>query len=215
MGTTDLTGQVIADISVSLDGFITGPNDSVGNPLGDHGERLHQWAFDLSSWRARHGLAGGRGGSDADLLDEAFARTGAYVMGRRMFDAGVGPWGDRPPFAGPVFVVTHRAHEPLPKEGGTTFHFVTEGVGTALRRAHEAAEGRDVAIAGGAQIIQQVLAAGALDELQLHIVPLLLGSGVRLFAGPDTLPAPADIAMEPTRVVESHGVVHVRLSIGK
>src|SRR5262245_33414102 len=157
------------EISISLDGFITGPNEGVGNPLGDDGGRLHDWMFAKTT------------DADASVLDEAYARTGAIVMGKRMFAVGVEPWGDPPPFHRPVFVLTHEARDPMPMQGGTTYHFVTEGLEAALERARIAAGDKDVGIWGGANIIRQSLKAGLLDELQIHLVPILRGDGVRLF----------------------------------
>ena len=192
---------------MSLDGFITGPNDSVEHPIGEGGDRLHQWIYDHASWRGRHGLEGGATGREDDLIGEAFERTGAYVMGRRMFAHGEGPWGEDPPFHGPVFVLTHQVREPLVKQGGTTFTFVTDGIERALERARAAAGDKDVSIAGGANVIQQYLKAGLLDELQIHLVPMLIGDGVRLFERLGTEPIELDI----TRVIESAGVTHIRL----
>ncbi|MGW0699626.1 dihydrofolate reductase family protein [Streptomyces sp. NPDC002867] len=199
--------KVVADISVSLDGFIAGPNDGPGNPLGDRGERLHEWVYPLASWREMHGLDGGATGPDADLVEETVQRAGAYVMGRRMFDCGEEPWGDEPPFHAQVFVVTHEEREPLVKQGGTTFAFVTGGVGEAVERARRAAGDKDVALAGGGQLIRGVLAAGLLDELQLHLVPVLLGGGVRLF----TEEGDRTVEFETTRVIDSPSVTHLRL----
>lgn len=150
-----MSGRVLADITMSLDGFITGPNDSVEQPIDEGGERLHQWIYDQASWRRRHGQEGGRTGPDDDLMDEAFERSGAVVMGRRMFSHGEGPWGDDPPFNKPVFVLTHEAGEPLVKQGGTTFTFATDGIGSALDQARAAAGDKDVSIAGGANVIQR------------------------------------------------------------
>ncbi|MFH8568890.1 dihydrofolate reductase family protein [Streptomyces sp. NPDC017993] len=198
--------QVFADISMSLDGYITGPNDSVDNPLGDQGERLHEWVFGLKGWRARHGMEGGRESRASELMEEAFSRSGSFLMGRRMFDAGEQPWGEEPPFRGPVFVVTHRAGAEIAKRGGTTFSFVTDGIEEALRRAKEAAGEKDVSVAGGAAVIQQLLAADLLDELQIHLVPVLLGGGVPLFAA-----LPGLRELEPTRVIDSPAVTHLRL----
>lgn len=203
-------GKVTADISVSLDGFITGPNDGVKLGLGEGGERLHEWLFDLASWRDRHGLEGGQKNEDADVLDEAFRNVGAVVMGRRMFDIAEGPWGDNPPFHMPVFVLTHRARDTIVKEGGTTFTFVTDGIESALRQAKSAAEGKDVSVAGGANAIQQFIGAGLLDEIQVHLVPILLGDGVRLFDRLDP-----DTEMETTRVIHSPGVTHLRFRVVK
>ena len=202
-------GKVAADISMSLDGCITGPNDGVERPLGVGGERLHEWVYDLASWRERHGLAGGQANRDAEVLEEAFENLGAVVMGRRMFDVGERPWGDTPPFQVPVFVVTHHAREPLVKEGGTTFTFVTAGPASALAQARFAAGDNDVSVAGGAAIIQELLRAGQLDEIQVHLVPILLGEGRKLFEHLD-----ADtVQLEQTRVVESSGVAHLRYRV--
>lgn len=198
-------GKVTADISMSLDGFIAGPNDRPGNGLGDGGERLHQWVYDLASWREPHGLSGGETNRDSEILEEAFKNVGAIVLGRRMFDNAEG-WGDEPPFHVPVFVLTHEAREKLVKEGGTTFTFVTDGIESALAQARAAAGDKDVAIGGGANTIQQFIAAGLLDEIQIHLVPVLLGDGIRLFEHLDTEP----IELARTRVVESPGVTHLR-----
>jgi dihydrofolate reductase len=203
-------GKVSVDISMSLDGFIAGPNDSVENPLGDGGERIHEWVYDLASWRERHGIAGGRTDTDAEVLDEAFENTGAVVIGKRMFDVANG-WGDNPPFHMPAFVITHDAREKLVKEGGTTFTFVTDGIESALDQARASAGDKDVSVAGGANIIQQYLSAGLLDEIQIHLVPVLLGEGIRLF---DQLGA-EQIELERTRVIESPGVTHLRFRIVK
>src|SRR5688572_6096495 len=179
------------DISMSLDGFIAGPNQTLEQPLGEGGEQLHEWAVALASFRERHGMSGGETGADDDVWRELRASQGAVVMGRRMFSGGAGPWeddpnadgwwGDDPPFRVPVFVLTHHAREPVTKRGGTTYTFVTDGIESALEQAREAAGDEDVHIAGGANVVQQYLAAGLLDEFQVHVVPVLLGSGVRLF----------------------------------
>jgi dihydrofolate reductase len=162
--------KVTSDMSMSLDGFIAGPNDSVERPLGDGGDRLHQWVYGLESWRKLHDLAGGTTNRDAEVLDESFKNTGTVVMGRRMFNFGERYWGDNPPFHMPVF-----------KEGGTTFTFATDGIESALRQAKAAAGDKDVSVAGGANIVQQFIEAGLLDQLQIHLVPVLLGDGRRLF----------------------------------
>jgi dihydrofolate reductase len=198
-------------MSMSLDGFIAGPNDSPENGLGDGGERLHEWLYDLASWRERHGLEGGEANRDAEILDEAFKTTGAIVMGRRMFDLAEQAWGDSPPFHMPVFVVTHRPREKAVKQGGTTFIFVTEGVHGALDQAKAAAGGRDISLAGGANIIQQFIQAGLLDEIQIHLVPVLLGDGRRLFDRSDG----GGIELERIRVVESPGVTHLKFRIAR
>ncbi|HEY0738634.1 MAG TPA: dihydrofolate reductase family protein [Herpetosiphonaceae bacterium] len=196
---------VIADISVSLDGFITGPTDSMES-LGQGVDRLHQWAYNLSSWREPHGLEGGETNADDAVMAETWQNLGAVVMGRRMFDHGEEPWGDTPPFHVPVFVVTHRAREPLSKDGGTTFTFVTDGFESAVQQARAAVGDKDVLVAGGGNIIQQLLSAGLLDELQIHLIPVLLGDGTRLFAQAGSEP----IQLEITRVIESAGVTHLR-----
>jgi dihydrofolate reductase len=194
---------------MSMVGFVTGPNDGVERPLGDGGERLHQWVYDLASCRERHGLAGGQTDRDAEILDEAFATVGAVVMGRRMFNKGERPCGENPPFHLPVFVLTHEARQAVAKEGGTTFTFVTDGIESALRQARAAAGDKDVSVAGGAHTIQQYLKADLLDEMQIHLVPVLLGDGIRLF---DRLGA-EHIEIEGTRVIESPGVTHLRFRV--
>jgi dihydrofolate reductase len=180
-------------ISMSLDGFVAGPNQSVKDPLGIGGERLHEWVLPLAAWRAPHGLPGGEVNESSAVVEESQANIGATVMGRNMFGGHPGPWdeeklwngwwGDNPPFHHPVFVLTHFAREPLELEGGTTFTFVTGGIEAALEQARRAAGGRDVALAGGAKAAQQYLAAGLVDEMEIHLVPTLLGGGERLFAG--------------------------------
>jgi len=180
-------------ISMSLDGFVAGPSQSVDNPLGIGGMRLHEWVFPLAVWRAMHGLEGGEVNASSAVVEESLANVGATVMGRNMFGGHPGPWntkepwngwwGVNPPFHHPVFVVTHHAREPLRLEGGTTFTFVTGGIQSALEQARRAAGGKDVSLAGGANVAQQYLAAGAVDEMEINLVPTLLGSGERLFEG--------------------------------
>jgi dihydrofolate reductase len=192
---------------MSLDGFIAGPNDSPELPLGEGGEKLHEWVYDLASWREPHGLEGGETNRDSEVLEEAMSRAGAIVLGRRMFDLAKG-WGDNPPFHMPVYVLTHEARDPLVKEGGTTFTFVTGGIESALDQARAAAGDKDVSIGGGANTIQQFLSAGLVDEFQIHIAPMLLGDGVRLFDQ-----APADVKLETTRVIESPRVTHLKFRV--
>jgi dihydrofolate reductase len=180
-------------ISLSLDGYVAGPNQSVQNPLGEGGEELHRWIFPLAVWRKPHGLEGGKTDESTPVLEEELSNIGATIMGRNMFGGHPGPWdranpwkgwwGARPPFHHPVFVVTTHARPPLEMEGGTVFTFVTEGIAQAYDLARRAASGKDVALAGGANIAQQYLNAGLVDEMQLHIAPILLGSGQRLFDG--------------------------------
>jgi dihydrofolate reductase len=200
-------GKVAADISMSLDGFIAGPNDGPEQGLGEGGERLHEWVYDLASWREPHGLEGGTTGPDDDVMKEAFESAGAVVLGRRMFENARG-WGDNPPFHTPVFVLTHERREPLEKAGGTTFTFVNDGVESALEQAKAAAGDKDVSIAGGASVIQQYVKAGLLDEIQIHVTPILLGRGIRLLDG-----LPTDVAFEPTRAIDSPKVTHLRYRI--
>lgn len=207
------------DITMSLDGFVAGPNPGVEQPLGEGGERLHEWVYGLKSWRERHGLAGGAANRDAEILEESLANTGAMIMGRKMFGGGEGPWdeswegwwGDEPPFGVPVFVLTHHPREPLAMKGGTTFTFVTDGIESALDQARAAAGDRNVAVAGGANVAQQYLKSGLLDELQVHVASLLLGDGTRLFdrLGPDP------IELEVVRVVESEAVTHLKYRVGR
>lgn len=206
--------KVAFDISISLDGFVAGPDPSVEQPLGKGGERLHEWAYGLATFHERHGRPGGEAGPDDEVLAEVFDGVGAMVMGRRMFGGGDGPWGDPPwegwwgedpPFRAPVFVVTHHAREPVAKEGGTSFTFVTEGVEAAIEQARSAAGDLDVSVAGGASVIQQGIRAGLVDEGQIHLVPTLLGGGTRLFEGLD----PDATALEKTRTIDSPGVTHL------
>jgi dihydrofolate reductase len=180
-------------ISMSLDGFVAGPSQSVDNPLGIGGIRLHEWVLPLTVWRATHGLEGGEVNESSPVVEESLANIGASVMGRNMFGGNPGPWdaknpwngwwGVNPPFHHPVFVLTHYAREPLELEGGTTFTFVTDGIEAALEQARRAAGGKDVALPGGASAAQQYLAAGLVDEMEINLVPTLLGSGERLFDG--------------------------------
>jgi dihydrofolate reductase len=210
------------DVSMSLDGFVAGPNQTLEEPLGRGGEKLHEWAFAAQAWREAHGQEGGEQDVDSDVVAEGIAGVGATVMGRRMFSGGKGRWeddpkadawwGDDPPFHHPVFVLTHYEREPLKKEGGTTFTFVTDGIESALEQARAAAGEEDVAVAGGAEVVLQYLGAGLLDEIQLHVAPVLLGDGARLFDGP--VPDPP-YALERTRVIESPtGVTHVTYRAG-
>lgn len=189
-------GKVTFNISMSLDGFITGPNVGLGNGLGDRGERLHDWMFDAKTQ------------TDAAIVDEIYESTGAVVMGRGMFDVGFEPWGDPPPFGRPVFVVTHEQREPLPMQGGTTYIFV-DGIEAALQLARVAAGDKNVGVWGGANIMRQYLMAGLLDEMQIHLVPVLLGGGVRLFEGLD----PGQIELRKTSSIETPGATHLRFQV--
>jgi dihydrofolate reductase len=202
-------GQVRFDITMSLDGFIAGPDDGPEQGLGEGGEQLHQWVYDLASWREPHGLAGGVTNRDSEILEEAIKATGAVIVGRRMFDNAKG-WGEEPPFRVPVFVVTHEAREVLVRSD-TTFTFVSDGIESALEQARAAAGDKDVSIGGGADVAQQYLKAGLVDEMQIHVAPLLLGRGVRLF---DQL-GDAQIELEKTRVIDSPAVTHLRFRVAR
>jgi dihydrofolate reductase len=178
-------------ISMSLDGFVAGPRQSLDNPLGIGGMRLHEWALSLAQWRQSHGLEGGDVNASTAVAEESMANIGATIMGRNMFGGHPGPWnpeqpwdgwwGPNPPFHHPVFVLTHHAREPLVLEGGTTFTFVTEGIEAALELARKASNGMDVSLAGGAKAAQQYLAKGLVDEMEINLAPTLLASGERLF----------------------------------
>ncbi len=210
---------VRTEISMSLDGFVAGPDPSLTDPLGAGGMDLHEWAFRLAAWRNPHGLEGGETDVDSKLVEDAVAARGAVVMGRKMFSGGSGPWsgdgnaagwwGDEPPFHSPVFVVTHHEREPLELLGGTTFEFVTAGVEEAVERARTAAGARDVLVAGGADVVQQCLRADLVDELLVHVIPLLLGGGTRLF---DRVPARR---LEVTEVVAAPRATHVRYRVAR
>ncbi len=205
-------------ISMSLDGFVAGPNQSVDNPLGIGGMRLHEWVFPLAVWRSMHGEQGGEVNESTKVIEESLADIGATVMGRNMFGGHPGPWdarkpwngwwGVNPPFHHPVFVLSHHAREPLELEGGNTFTFVTDGIEAALDRARRAARGKDVSLAGGAKAAQQYLAAGLVDEMEIHLVPILLGSGERLFERVDD-----DLhGLELMRTVAAPGVTHLKFA---
>jgi dihydrofolate reductase len=202
---------------MSLGGYVAGPEQSLENPLGIGGMQLHEWAFRLDAWRREHGEAGGESNPSSAVVEESVTNVGAFVMGRNMFGGGSGPWddawrgwwGDDPPYHTPVFVVTHHAREPLVMDGGTTFHFVTDGVAAALDQAKAAAGDQDVVIAGGASIVQQCFAAGWVDEVNVSLVPLLLGAGERLF---DNL-GDARPRLEQVRVVEAPDVTHLKYRV--
>ncbi|GGN35090.1 dihydrofolate reductase [Actinoplanes campanulatus] len=193
--------NVVAAMSISVDGFVGASDPEQWFPVHN---RVHDWVFELAAWRERQGMTGGRTSVSSDLVAEEFAGTGAYVMGRSMFDFGEEPWGEEPPFHAPVFVVTHRKREPLHRVG-TTFTFVTEGLESAVEQAADAAGERDVFVSGGASIVQQAIAAGLLDELHLHQVPVLLGAGVRLWDHIGT----GWKELEPTRITPGDGVTHL------
>ncbi len=205
-------------ISMSLDGHVAGPHQSVDDPLGVGGMRLHHWVFPLRFWRASHGLEGGEVNESDAIIAESFAGLGATIMGRNMFGGHPGPWdpenpwngwwGANPPYHHPVFVLTHHARERLELEGGTSFTFVTDGIESALEQARRAADGKDVALAGGAKASAASLRAGLVDEMHLHVVPTLLGAGERLFDG-----AGDDLhGLELVRTVATPKVVHLKFA---
>jgi dihydrofolate reductase len=204
-------------ISMSLDGFVAGPNQSLQDPLGIGGEQLHEWVFPLEAWRRPHGMEGGEVNESTPVMEDELTNIGATIMGRNMFGGGPGPWsrtdpwngwwGRNPPFHHPVFVVTHHTREPLVMEGGTSFTFVTDGIESALEQARQAASGKDVALSGGARIAQQYLSSGLVDEMQLHVVPVLLGDGERLFDNVDDIDG-----LVLVRTVAAPNVVHLKFA---
>ena len=206
-------------LSLSLDGFVAGPDQSVANPLGVGGEDLHEWVTKLEAWRKEHGQKGGEVNASTPVVEEHQSNVGATVMGRNMFGGGPGPWreddpwngwwGDDPPFHTPVFVLTNHPREPLEMEGGTTFVFVTDGIESALEQAKQAAGGQDVLLGGGADVVQQYLAAGLIDEFELHLVPILLGDGERLLANVGKL------ELKQVRAIEAPGVTHIKYRVIK
>lgn len=209
--------MVRLSISMSLDGFVAGPNQSLENPLGEGGERLHDWVVALAAWREAHGREGGAVNASTAVLEERMDGVGATVMGRNMFGGGPGPWsedpwrgwwGDDPPFHTSVFVVTHHPREPLTL-GDTTFVFVTDGVESAVAQAKEAAAGENVTLAGGADVARQCLAAGLVDEMDLSVVPIFLGGGERLLDGLGD----AGLRLEQLRAVEAPGVTHLKYRV--
>ncbi len=209
--------KVRVHISVSADGYVAGPNQSVENPLGEGGESLHDWVVPLKAFNEIQGREGGEVNASNEIVEESVANVGAEIMGRGKFGGGPGPWpddewngwwGDNPPFHMPVFVLTHHEREPLTLSD-TTFTFVTDGIEAALEQARDGAGGKDVMIGGGADAINQYLAGGVVDELELHVAPLLLGGGARLFEG-----VGPDLELEQVRAIEAPGVTHVKYRVG-
>jgi dihydrofolate reductase len=213
-------GKVRFFISMSLDGFVAGPNQSESDPLGVGGLKLHDWLFPLAAFRETHGEQGGEVNAGTPIVEAWFANVGATVIGRNMFGGGPGPWGpdpwngfwgDEPPYHTPVFVLTHHPREPQEMEGGTTFHFVTDGIDSALEQAKEAAAGKDVSLGGGANVIQQYLAARLVDEIEIALVPILVGEGARLFDNLGEDPP----ELEQVHAVEAPGVTHLKYRLVK
>lgn len=210
-------GKVFADISMSLDGYVAGPNPTLEEPLGHGGEALHDWVVRLAAWRKPHGMSGGETGPDGDIMEETVANIGAVIMGRRMFSGGEGPWendpnpdgwwGDTPPFHAHVFILTKHKRDTVVKEGGTTFTFVNDGIESAFSLAKKAAGDKNISIAGGANVIQQYIKAGLLDELQIHMAPILLGGGTPLLANL------GDAKLEKIRVIDSPRVTHLKFRL--
>ena len=203
------------DVSMSLDGFVAGPNQSKDNPLGVNGLLLHEWMRKLEIWRKQAGFEGGKKNANTQVLSERKYENGAIVMGRNMFGGGPGPWkdlswkgwwGENPPFHKPTFVLTHYPRATLEMEGNNTFTFVTEGIETALELAKKTAKGKDIAIAGGGNTAKQVISTGLMDEITIHLVPVFLGSGVKLF----DLESVSSIKLEQVEVVNGPSVVHLR-----
>jgi dihydrofolate reductase len=203
------------NITMSLDGFVAGPDQSEKDPIGIGGMELHQWLLPLEAFRETHGEEGGEVNASTPIAEEILGNVGATIMGRNMFGGGPGPWGgdawdgywgDNPPYHHPVFVLTHHARDPVEMDGDTTFHFVTDGIESALDQAREVAGAKDVSIGGGANVVQQYLAAGLLDEMLISAVPLFLGGGARLF---DNL-GDAKPKLEQIEAIEAPGVTHIR-----
>lgn len=213
-------GKLRFSITMSLDGFVAGPHQSVENPLGIGGMQLHAWAIELALWRRMHGLEGGVTNPSTLVVEDSLANVGAFLMGRNMFGGHPGPWGspawngwwgENPPFHVPVFVLTHHPRRPLAMQGGTTFTFVNDGIEPALAQAVAAARGKDVVIGGGASVARQYLAAGLVDEVGVSVAPVLLGSGERLFEGLGG----AGLALEQVAAVEAPGVTHLKYRVAR
>jgi dihydrofolate reductase len=209
---------VTAQMSVSADGFYAGPAEPSMQAWLESAEaagffRVTRWAIDAQAWRQRLGFKGGEHNANSQIIDETFDSAGAYVMGRRMADGGEIPWGDEPPFRAPVFVVTHRPRPTLHRQGGTSFTYVTDGIAAAIDQARAGANGKNVAIAGGGTLLRQAIKLGLVDELELHIVPVILGSGMRLLDPELGLGDMEAIELAPTRVIAASDVTHIRYQV--
>jgi dihydrofolate reductase len=209
---------VTAQMSVSVDGYYAGPEHTGTQPWLEGPEaagffRVTRWVIDAEAWRQRLGFQGGEQSTNSTVIAETFDAAGAYVMGRRMADGGEVPWGDEPPFRAPVFVVTHRPRETLYRQGGTSFTYVTDGIESAVGQARAAANGKNVAIAGGGTLLRQVIKLGLLDELELHVVPVILGDGMRLLGPGLGLDDTEAIELTPARVIAAPDVTHIRYTV--
>jgi dihydrofolate reductase len=209
---------VTAQMSVSVDGFYAGPKHTdmqtwLEGPEAAGFFRVTRWAIDAEAWRQRLGFTGGEHNTNSEVIAETFEAAGAYVMGRRMAEGGEIPWGDDPPFRAPVFVVTSRPRPTLHRQGGTSFTYVTSGIEGAIEKARAAANGKNVAIAGGGTLLRQVITLGLLDELELHIVPVILGDGMRLLGLESGLGSMEGIELTPSRVIAAPDVTHIRYTV--
>jgi dihydrofolate reductase len=209
---------VTAQMSVSADGFYAGPRHADQRPWIESSEalgffRVTRWVIDAEAWRERMHFGGGEQSTNSEIIAETFAAAGAYVMGRRMADGGEIPWGDEPPFHAPVFVVTHRPRPVLHRQGGTSFTYVTDGIESAIDQARAAANGKNVAIAGGGTLLREVIRLGLLDQLELHIVPVILGDGMRLLSPELGLDGTEGIELTPARVIATPDVTHIRYTV--
>jgi dihydrofolate reductase len=210
-------GKVWFQLAVSLDGYSAGPNQSRKDPMGEGGMRMFEWQFALEAWRRMTGKEGGETNASTPVFERALSDYGAVLMGRNMFGGGPGPWpedppwngwwGDDPPYHTPVYVLTHHPRDPVPMEGGTTFHFVTDGIESAIAQAREAAGDANVLIGGGASAVRQALTAGLVDEFELHVTPVVLGAGERPLDGIGAR------ELEQIGVVEAPGVTHLRYRV--
>ena len=209
---------VTAQMSVSADGFYAGPKHTdmatwLDGPEAAGFFRVTRWAIDAEAWRQRLGFKGGEHNANSEVIAETFDSVGAYVMGRRMADGGEIPWGDEPPFRAPVFVVTSRPRQTLQRKGGTSFTYITAGIHSAIEQARTAANGKNVAIAGGGTLLRHVIKLGLLDELELHIVPVILGDGMRLLSPELGLDDKEGIELAPARVIATPDVTHIRYKV--
>jgi dihydrofolate reductase len=203
-------------ITMSIDGFVAGPGQSPEHPIGVGGEKLHAWLLPLEAFQERHGGEGGEVNASTPIAEGILGGAGATIMGRNMFGGGPGPWdeswkgwwGDDPPYHHPVYVLTHHPRDPLEMQGGTTFHFVTDGIESALEQARAAAGEMEVSLGGGASVAQQYIAAGLLEEIVVSVVPVVLGSGARLFENV------GDAKLTQLESVEAPGVTHIRYALG-